>query len=185
MKNNRSGSARRYARALLDVATARGEAARLRDELAQASELLRQPGELRTVLTHPGVRADRRKAVARALFTGRASALLARLVELLADRGRVELLPDVERAYTEAWNAQRNVVAAEATSATALGEVQVAALRAALGSVSGREVELQLRVDPAVLGGVSVKMEDRTYDGTVRAQLAGLRRRLLTGAGGA
>jgi F0F1-type ATP synthase delta subunit len=43
-------------------------------------------------------------------------------------------------------------------------------------------VELRYRVDPGVLGGVRVRMGERTYDGTVRTQLAGLRRRLLHGA---
>jgi F-type H+-transporting ATPase subunit delta len=74
------------------------------------------------------------------------------------------------------------VVAAEATSAVPLDPAQAQALGAALRAVSGREVELRYRVDPGVLGGVRVRMGERTYDGTVRTQLAGLRRRLLHGA---
>jgi F-type H+-transporting ATPase subunit delta len=182
MKPAAAGSARRYARALLDVALAQGDPAALREDLRRGAALLSAERELSGVLAHPGVPADRRRAIAKAVFAGRSSPLMERLVDLLAERGRVALLPEIESAFAEAWNAHRGVVAAEATSAVALDPAQVQALGGALRTVSGREVELRQRVDPAVLGGVVVRMGERTYDGTVRAQLAGLRQRLLHGA---
>ena len=182
MRRKGAGSARRYARVLLEVALAQGDPAGLREELRSAAALLRDAGELAAALTHAGVPAERRRAVAKAVFGGPCSALLARLLDVLAERGRVALLPEIESAFAEAWNAHRGVVAAEATSAVPLDPAQAEALGAALRAVSGREVELRHRVDPGVLGGVRVRMAERTYDGTVRAQLAGLRRRLLHGA---
>jgi F-type H+-transporting ATPase subunit delta len=182
MRRSDAGSARRYAHALLDVAFAQADPAQLREDLRRGAALLRAERELEAALTHPGVPPERRRAVAKAIFAGRSSPLMARLVDLLAERGRVALLPQIEQAYAEAWNAHRGVVAAEATSAVPLDGAQAQALGGALRAVSGREVELRQRVDPAVLGGVVVRMGERTYDGTVRAQLAGLRRRLLAGA---
>jgi F-type H+-transporting ATPase subunit delta len=179
MKRPDAGAARRYARALLDVARQQGTAAGIQDEIRSVGELLRAERELHSALTHPGMPAARRRAIAGSVFGGHGSALITRLLELLAERGRVALLPEIERAFAEAWNAERGVVAAEATSAVPLAAEQQRALADALRKVSGREVELQQRVDPGVLGGVVVRMGERTYDGTVRAQLTGLRRRLL------
>jgi F-type H+-transporting ATPase subunit delta len=181
MRRSDAGSARRYARALLDVALAQGDPAELREDLRRGAALLQSERELSGALTHPGLPSERRRAIVKAVFAGRCSTLMARLVDLLAERGRVALLPEIERAYEEAWNAQRGVVAAEATSAVALDPAQTQALGGALRALSGREVELRQRVDPAVMGGVVVKMGERTYDGTVRAQLRGLRLRLLEG----
>lgn len=182
MRRTDAGSARRYARALLDVALAQADPAELREDLRRGVALMQSEGGLLAALTHPGVPAERRRAIARAVFAGRCSTLMARLIEMLAERGRVALLPEIEVAFGEAWNAHRGVAAAEATTAVALDPAQVSALGAALGTVSGQKVELRHRVDPAVMGGVMVKMGERTYDGTVRGRLLGLRRRLLQGA---
>jgi F-type H+-transporting ATPase subunit delta len=178
MRRSDAGSARRYARALLDVALAQADPAQLREELRRGVALLQAEQELRAALTHPGVSAERRRAIAQAVFAGRSSPLLTRLLAMLAERGRVALLPEIERAFGEAWNAHRGVLTAEATTAVALDAAQVRGLGEALRRVSGQDVELRHGVDPAVLGGVMVRMGERTYDGTVRAQLAGLRRRL-------
>ena len=106
-----------------------------------------------------------------------ASVLLLRLVELLATRDRVALLPDVVEAYADLANAARGVVSAEAVSAVALPEAQRRALAVALGGPAG-PAELRSRVDPALIGGLLVRVGGRTYDGTVRTRLAALRRRL-------
>ena len=62
-----------------------------------------------------------------------------------------------------------------------LAEAQMAALTSALRTTVGKTVELHTRVDKAVLGGVLVKVGGRTYDGTLRARLEGLRARLVSG----
>ena len=112
------------------------------------------------------------------------SELLTRLLTLLGERDRLDQLPAVAAAYARLLNAHRGVVAAEAVSATPLDEAQALAVAKALGGVTGREVDLTTRVDPGLVGGMLVKMEGRTYDGSVRARLLSLRRR-LSGADGA
>ena len=174
MKQSRQAAARRYARALLEIALAQGDPAQLRTELQQTAELFRSSLELR-VLAHPGLGAERRQRLVRAVFGGRGSQLLNRLLEVLAEKGRMALLPNVADAFAQAWNEHKGVVTAEAISAQPLDDSQQGTLRAALRAATGREVELKARVDAGVLGGVVVTMGGRTYDGSVRAQLAQLR----------
>jgi F-type H+-transporting ATPase subunit delta len=90
----------------------------------------------------------------------------------------VLLLPAIAEAYALAFNEARGVVTAAAVSAVALDAPQREALGQALGKAAGKEVELETSVDASVLGGVSVTMGGRTFDGTVKAQLQALRRRL-------
>jgi F-type H+-transporting ATPase subunit delta len=173
------GTARRYARALLEVALEQDQAGALRDELRQAVGLLQEHPDLSAILLHPALAVERKQAIAREVF-GRLGAgpLLARLLDLLITRGRMELLAEIEQAFTAAWNAQRGVVMAEAVTADALTQAQEERLAAALATASGQEVELATAVDPLVLGGVRVTMGGRIYDGTVRGRLQSLRRHL-------
>jgi F-type H+-transporting ATPase subunit delta len=176
--------ARRYARALLDVAAATGmrEAIALRDDLDRFLALVRHRSDLASALEHPGLGADAKRRVAVAI-TERlgASPLLGRLLVLLATNDRLALLPALAEAYAEMLNARRGVVLAQAVSAVELAGDQRQALAAALAKAAGLEVELSTRVEPEVLGGLVVRMGGTTYDGTVRARLAALRRSLAAG----
>ena len=177
--------ARRYAKALLELARAEGPAAagKLQAELSGFAQLLTGNAALSRALLRPllGGAARRRVLGALAERLG-ASPLLGRLLELLAVHDRVGLLPPIAEAFAEARNREEGRVTAEAVTATPLAEAQASALASALGAALGKTVELRTRVEPAVLGGVLVRMAGRSYDGTVRAQLAALRARLSAGS---
>ncbi len=183
MKTSPQAAARRYARALLEVAVAQGDPAVLRADLESAAKIYRQNAELRTALSLPGIGADRRKKLIAALFSGRAGALFLRLTELLAEKDRAPLLPLIADAYAQVDNDRLGILAAEAVTATPLDDAQTAALRAALQHASGHQIALATRLDASLLGGLIVTLGGRTYDGSVRTQLATLKQRLLTGAG--
>ena len=179
MKPRAGGAARRYARALLDVALQQGDAEALRRELREAAALLAAQKDLKSALEHPALPAEAKRKIVEAVWGRRGSKLLARLMGLLAERGRVALLPAIEESYGALWNAHRGVVAAEAVAAVPLDEAQARAVAEALRRATGKKVELQTRVDAALVGGLLVKMEGRTYDGTVRGRLRALRQRLV------
>ncbi len=171
--------ARRYARALLQAAG--GEARALRDELRVFGPLVEGHRELRRALFDPALGSEtRRRLLAAIAERAGASPLLRRLLDLLAVRDRVSLLPHVIEAYAELANAAHGVVSAEVVSAVPLAEVQRQYLAAALGGV----VELRSRVDPDLVGGVLVRVGGTTYDGSVRTRLAALRRRLASASPG-
>jgi F-type H+-transporting ATPase subunit delta len=178
------GAARRYARALLDVALQQqGDPEALRAELGQTAALLVAQKDLRSALEHPALSAEAKKKLVDAVWGGRASPLLLRLLGLLADRGRIALVPAIAESFAALWNAHRGVVAAEAVSAAALDEAQSRAVAETLRKATGKDVELTTRVDQTLLGGLMVKMAGKTYDGTVRGRLRALRQRLVGEAG--
>jgi F-type H+-transporting ATPase subunit delta len=150
----------------------------LRDELRAFAQTLDSHPQLRQALAHPTLAAEQKRRVVLALAEAASLTPLAkRLLELLSSRDRLALLPDVVEAYAELANAAQGVVAAEAISATPLAAEHKHALEAALKGAAA-SVELRTRVEPAILGGLVVRAFGRTYDGSVREQLAALRRRL-------
>jgi F-type H+-transporting ATPase subunit delta len=174
-------AARRYARAALEVAPEPDAADALREDLRGVRGLLAAASELADVLVHPGLPADKKQAVLERLLEKRASPLGRRLLGLLAERGRIALLPAVAQAYEELLNARRGVVVAEVVSAVPLASAQLEALGGALAQVTGRRAELRARVVPEVLGGLRVELDGKVYDGTLRARLAALRQALQAG----
>jgi F-type H+-transporting ATPase subunit delta len=171
-------AARRYARALLDIALAKGDTG-LREDLDLLAGLYSEHVELRSILLHPTVPADKKTAVVGALWKEkRPSELLERLVALLVERDRVELLPLIAAAYARLWNLHGGVVEAEAVSARELDEMETRAVATAVGKAVGKQVDLRRRVDPSLMGGLLLRMEGRVYDGSVRAKLRALRERL-------
>ena len=180
MTRGAPGTSRRYARALLDVALEKGVAEELRTELQEMAALIAAHQDLAGLLANAAVSVERKKKLVSAVASrARATDLLTRLLTMMGERDRLDLLPMVAAQYTKLWNAHRGVVAAEAVSATPLDETQTRAVSRALGAATGREVDLSARVDPRLLGGMLVKMEGRTYDGSVRARLLALRRTLV------
>jgi F-type H+-transporting ATPase subunit delta len=183
MRPRAAGVARRYARALLDVVLQQGDPEALRGEMRQAVATLAGHQELRAALEHPAQSSEAKKKLVGAVWGVSTSPVMARLMGLLAERGRIALLPAIEESFGALWNAHRGVVAAEAVSAVALDEAQTRGVAEALRRATGKDVELQTRADAALLGGLLVRMAGRTYDGTVRGRLRALRERLVGEAG--
>lgn len=169
-------AARRYARALFDVA-AEAQRGAVRDDLHQAATAFASHTELREALTNPAVRPDARARLAGAVFAGAAESA-GRLLKLLAERGRMVLLPAIARAFAEQVAESAGVITAQATTAVALEAGQRDALTTAIRTATGHAVELETATDPSLLGGVRLTMQGRTYDGSVKSRLASLRRAL-------
>lgn len=169
---------RRYARALLDVALLKSEAERVRDDLRDVASSLRGHAELLRALSHPAVPAERKKGLIQELWGKRVAEPVIRLMTLLVERGRIAELPDVAESYSTLWNARRRVATAEVFSVSPLGPAEMASVQKALERATGLGIEVRPKVDPAILGGLLVKVAGQNYDGSVRARLKALRERL-------
>jgi F-type H+-transporting ATPase subunit delta len=172
-------SANRYARALLDVAVQQADPIRVEQDLAAVADVFARHEELRRPLTNPVVPVQAKRAVVEQL-TARLQSVppVARLVALLADRDRLELLPALLQAYRERLMEHRNIVRAEVVSAVPLSADRAAALQQKLSDATGRTVTMDTRVDPSILGGLVARVGTVVYDGSIATQLARMKERL-------
>ena len=172
-------AAARYARALLEVVLKEADPEATERDLAEFVDLVTTNPALEKPLLNPAVPAARKLAVVTALAQRAGfSPVVTRLLERLADRGQLHLLPDLLAAYRHRLMEHLGVVAAAVTTAAPLSEDRTAALQDALAAATGKRVLVSVRVDPAILGGVVARVGGTIYDGSVTRQLERMKEKL-------
>ena len=171
--------ARRYAAALFEQAAKTNAVAQAGDELTLVAETVAASGALRALLGQPLVTEQRKKLALRNAFGDRVSPGVLAFLDLLVDKRRIGLLPEVQREFARLVLEYRNIAHARAVSAVPLTPEQTAALERSLEARTGKDIQLETEVDPSVLGGILVRIGDTVLDGTVRGNLERLREQLL------
>ena len=174
-------AARRYAEAAFSLAKDEDALDRWATDLATAASIVAMP-EAARVVGDPSVPLQSRRDVIGVLLGTRVSPSVVKLVLLLSGRGRVEILPAVSAEYRRLLNRERGVVEARVTSAIPLEATEVEALRERIAGTVGGTVDLTTAVDPALIGGLTVRVGDTLIDASVRGRLQRLRERLTEGA---
>lgn len=175
-------AASRYARALFDVARAESDPELVERQLAGFVALFEGSKPLREALTNPVIAAPKKQAVVRELLARAPVApVLQKLLLLLAGHDRLGLLPDLARAYHDRVLDFRNVVQVEVTTAVPLPAESERALSERLRAVAGRDVLLDTKTDPSIIGGAVARIGSVVYDGSVSRQLEKMRERLAAG----
>ncbi|MBA3817563.1 MAG: ATP synthase F1 subunit delta [Deltaproteobacteria bacterium] len=171
--------ARRYARAVIDLgshgATA-GNLDKMASDLRSLAKAMTESAELQTALTNPAIRrADRRRVLDSLMQAIGAQQHTKNLVYLLLDGERLSSVAAISREVDSMIQAKSGRIAAEIVSAKPLEMDQVGQITMALEKLSGKKVDVTRREDPALLGGVTAKVGDVIYDGSLRTQLRALR----------
>ncbi|HEX6060519.1 MAG TPA: ATP synthase F1 subunit delta [Candidatus Limnocylindria bacterium] len=168
-----SGSApRRYAEAILDLATAEKAVEAYRASLDSLAAGI-SPQSIRA-LRDPSVPVKQRLAAIEAVTKGQPKAIRSVLL-LLEQRDRIALLPDIARAYGDLVDRRAGIVDAKLTTAVALDEKQRVAVVERLEKSSGHKLKATFAVDPSLIGGAVIQLGDHQIDSSVRAQLRALR----------
>ena len=177
-------AATRYARALFDVAQKEAGIQQVGRDLTAFAELVAQHDMLARVLSNPAIPAGRKRGVIEQLLAraGTVSPVVSKLLLLLADRDRLALLPELATAYQQRLMEHAQVVRAELVTAVPLPAERVTALQQGLAHATGRDVEMQTRIDPSIIGGAITRVGSIVYDGSVTRQLELMKAALVGGA---
>ncbi|MEZ4703019.1 MAG: F0F1 ATP synthase subunit delta [Rhodothermales bacterium] len=170
--------ARRYARALYELAEQKQCVDRVDEDVAMILESLHGSPELTRFLADPILNADKKGDVIKKLFATRLQDVTLSFLVLLVEKRREYLLSDVARSYHALRDEHMNVVRAEARVAIALSEAEEQTLARAIEKLTGQTVRLETRIDPSIIGGVVVRVGDTVYDRSVLNQLSRLKDQL-------
>lgn len=174
--------ARRYARALFSIATESSSIPAMRGELAKIAALFEDHAELKQALFRPLHPVAERRAVLRGVCDRvNSSATLRNFLTFLVDQRRIVDYDAIRSEFGRLADEAAGLVRAEVIAASALDERQVERLRNALATQTGRQIELEVRVDPDLIGGAIAMVGGRVFDGSLRTQLTQLRNTLTRG----
>jgi F-type H+-transporting ATPase subunit delta len=180
-----TGLAQRYATAMFDLAKEQKKLDRVQADLTGLTRLMVESPELKRLVESPVIsRADQVSAITAVAERARLDDLTKRLLGLMAAHRRLFALPGVAKAYAGMLAAEKGEVAAEVVSAVPLEAAQIATLEKSIASFVGQAVSVETRVDPALLGGVTVRVGSRMLDASLRTKLMQLEQALKgSGAG--
>ncbi len=173
--------AKRYAAAIFSLALAEKKHAALVVEFRSLADAMTVTPELMVTLKNPLIGRDKKAAVLNGIMA-KASSLTKQSLAVLAAQGRAEQLPYVADALAALLAAHEGVVVAEITSARPLSAPVEKQLRDALEKATGKGVTLQLHENPALLGGVAIRIGSHLLDATLAGALGAMRTKLLTQA---
>lgn len=171
---------RRYARALLELGIAEGNLETLVGDVSKIGEVYQASHDLRVSVENPNVPLAAKKAILTEICDRLAVCKTAKhTILLLGDRRRIALLPEMATMLREMNDAQKGLLRAEVTTAVALSDAFYQKLLQTLEKLSNKRVVLDKKHDPALIGGVVLRIGDLVLDSSLKTRLDGLKQALL------
>lgn len=168
--------ARRYAKALFAVGKEEGKLQEYGDALAQVASFLEENPEIEAALASPVFPLESKGAIIDEVVKAfGVTGELAALLSLMAERNRLMYLRQVAEHYRELLDEETGVVRAVVRTAVPISDELKQRMAEAFAKVVGRQVELEVKEDPEIIGGVIAHIGDVIWDGSIRSQLQGFK----------
>jgi F-type H+-transporting ATPase subunit delta len=171
-----AGVAGRYASALFELAHEQNRLDEVDGDLGKFQSMLDASGDLKRLVSSPAFAAeDQQRALKAVMDWASIGATTGNFLGVVARNRRLFAAEDMIKTFRGLLARHRGEVAAEVKSAIALTDEQLAALKAKLKSTFGKDVRLDAKVDPSLLGGLVVKIGSRMFDSSLRTKLSNLK----------
>ncbi|AFZ29638.1 ATP synthase F1 subcomplex delta subunit [Gloeocapsa sp. PCC 7428] len=168
-----------YAQALMSVARNNNLTEQFGEDIRALLNILENSEQLRDFLANPFVSVEDKKAVLQRVVGEGINPYLRNFLMLLVDRRRILLLEDICKQFLAILRQLNQTVLAEVISAVDLTEEQQQAVREkVIAMTNAREVELDTKIDPDLIGGVIIRVGSQVFDASIRGQLRRLSLRL-------
>jgi len=173
--------ARRYARALIDLAVAAGQESTVEAELSRFLDLMLGDGrELFGALKSPLFSAEERVGVLDAVLPRLGiGPVTGGFLKFVSDRGRMSTLPHIGHIFRSAMDERAGRVRVQVSTVEPLSPQLESSIQAAFSKATGKVVLLEARIDPSLIGGLVARVGDRVYDASLRTRLEDVKHRLI------
>lgn len=168
--------AKRYAKALFEVARERGKVAEVERELRAVVEAIGQTPDYAKLLVHPNIDASVKASMLKQAFEGKVSEEVMNTLQLLVQRGRESILNDLAEHFSQIANDALGQAQAKVYTPFPLTAEESERIAAKFGAITGKTIRVENVVDPSLLGGFQVRIGDRLYDGSLSGKLQRLQK---------
>ena len=175
-------AANRYARALADVAGETADYRRALEEMDAFGAVLQESTDLRQLFESPAVgTADKIRVLDQVIHRMGTSLAVSNFLRVLVKNHRTVYFDEIGRAFRRVANQRLGIIEVKVVSASELASPEREALRARFQELTGKQVEMEYRLDPELVGGVRAQVGSTVYDGSVRGALDRFREQLTAG----
>lgn len=170
--------AKRYAKALFEVAKEQNIITAAENDLLLVAGVLKDLPEFAKLLEHPNVSSEAKTDLLTKAFEGKISVPVWNTLQLMVAKGRGGLFVQLLEQFVEIANEASGKVTAVAYTPELLTEAESQAVADTFSAITGKTVTLRNEVDPSLLGGIRVRIGDRLYDGSLSGKLDRLKKEL-------
>jgi F-type H+-transporting ATPase subunit delta len=171
--------AKRYAKALFGLAKDQGKLDKVETDFNELDKLIDKSSEFGAFLLNPLISGSDKSMMLKDLFKGKVDDLTFNFIQLINEKKRSSLLPDVILQFKSMMLEYNNQVEGELISAVELSKNQVNQIQQNIETATGKSVILKQRIETDVIGGFVLKIQDRVFDNSIRCQLNKLREKFI------
>lgn len=168
----------RYATALFEIAKEQGAMTKFKEEALAIVNLLQDTPEYMSLLGHPSVVEANKLEMVQEAFGGKVADEFVGLIELIIKKSRTEYLVDILMEFIKMAKEAEGILKGMITSAMPLTNKQIAQIETNLEQSTGKTLELEVTVDPSLIGGMIVRIGDKVVDGSIKGQMDTLKSQL-------
>lgn len=170
-----SRAASRYAKAILSLAVEKNEAAAVNEDMKNVMVTISKSKDLQNFLTSPLINSTKRKAGLKEVFKS-SNALTQGLFDLLVENNRSEILQDVAMSYVVLFEEMNKREIATVTTAVEITPELEKKVLAKAKELAGKEITLQKKIDPSIIGGFVLRVGDKEINASVQNKFGELKR---------
>jgi len=172
--------AKRYAKALVELSEANKSVDKTKADLTDFVAAVEAQSSMQKLFSSPVFTAENKKAVIKELSAKLGmQPLTQRFVEHLAETGRIRYVKDVYEAFLDILSERQNRASVKLTTAITVNSGDLADIKRKLEGLTGKQVDLDSKVDAALIGGAKAQIGSVIYDGTIKNQLGKMREQMM------
>lgn len=171
----------RYAKSVYDLAAERKELEPVREDMMVISETLEGSYDLRGLMDSPLIKESKKQAILDLVF-GKVlkTELVKNLIEIIVRKGREAFLHNVADAYLGLYDKEHKILRGTLISATALSAEAIKQVKTIMEEQTGQTFEFDTEIDPALIGGFTLKVGDSLFDGSISGSIRKVKREFLS-----
>jgi F-type H+-transporting ATPase subunit delta len=170
--------ASRYSKSLIDLAVEKNQLDDIKADMELFSKVCKENRDFVLMLNNPILESLKKAAIIKKIFKGKVQEMTSLFFDLVSRKHRESVLPEMAKVFKQLYNEHKGIITAEVTTTFKLDESLRSEVIKIVKEISGKEVELNEKVNEALIGGFLIRVGDKQIDETVQSKLNDLRREL-------
>lgn len=171
----------RYANALFEAGLELDKLKEFQKDLEYINNILEYEPKIQAILSHPKISKDEKKDLLNNIFGKNVSQEMLNFLYIIVDKRREKHLMEIAKEFNKLFNEQENIIEVTAITAVPMDSKSQEKLKVIIGNKVSKNINLKNIVDPSILGGVLLKIENKIIDGSIKSQLQNIERTIKTG----